>query len=100
MQNAKLVFRFPLTLLRRLFFLAARQSVQAPSALAPHRQFSVNPTPISYLLTPNYFSISLRLTNAWVIVSSSTYSNSSPKPIPRAMVVTFKCGKRFRLFIK
>ena len=26
MQNAKLAFRFPLTLLRRLFFLAARHS--------------------------------------------------------------------------
>ena len=28
-----------LTLLRRLFLLAARQSVQAPSALAPQRRF-------------------------------------------------------------
>ena len=28
-----------LTLLRRLFLLAARHSVQAPSALAPHRRF-------------------------------------------------------------
>ena len=27
-----------LTLLRRLFLLAARHSVQAPSALAPHRR--------------------------------------------------------------
>ena len=34
-------FRFQLTLLRRLFFLAARHSEQAPSALAPQRQFSV-----------------------------------------------------------
>ena len=41
MQNAELVFRSPLTLLRRLFFLAARHSEQAPSALAPQRQFSV-----------------------------------------------------------
>ena len=37
-----LVFRFQfsaLILLRRLFFLAARQSLQAASALAPLRQF-------------------------------------------------------------
>jgi len=33
-----------LTLLRRLFFLAARQSLQADSALAPLRQFRF-PTP-------------------------------------------------------
>ena len=41
------VFRFQLTLLRRLFFLAARHSEQAPSALAPQRQFSVFRSPLS-----------------------------------------------------
>ena len=41
MQNAECKISFPLTLLRRLFFLAARHSEQAPSALAPQRQFSV-----------------------------------------------------------
>ena len=50
MQNAKLVFRFPLTLLRRLFFLAARHSEQAPSALAPQRQFSVFRFPFSVFI--------------------------------------------------
>ena len=40
--GALLLFSFPLSvliLLRRLFFLAARQSLQAASALAPLRQF-------------------------------------------------------------
>ena len=45
-------FRFPLTLLRRLFFLAARHSEQAPSALAPQRQFSVLRFPLSVFRSP------------------------------------------------
>ena len=59
MQNQLSVFRFPfsvfrspLILLRRLFFLAARQSVQAPSALAPHRQFSAFRFPLPPLSPP------------------------------------------------
>ena len=41
---------------------------------------------------PFIYSISLRFISACVMVSSSTYSSSSPKPIPRAIVVTFTCG--------
>ena len=42
MQNAEFLILNPqLTLLCRLFLLAARQSVQAPSALAPQRRFSI-----------------------------------------------------------
>lgn len=38
------------------------------------------------------YSISRRLRNAWVMVNSSTYSNSSPNPMPRAIEVIFKPG--------
>ena len=59
MQNAECKISFPLILLRRLFFLAARHSANkfalcARSASSVFRfLFSVNPTPISYLLSPN-----------------------------------------------
>lgn len=43
------------------------------------------------LFRPGY-SISRRLRNAWVMVNSSTYSNSSPNPMPRAIEVIFKPG--------
>ena len=36
------------------------------------------------------YSTARRLSNAWVSVSSSTYSSSSPNPMPRAMEVTFR----------
>lgn len=38
------------------------------------------------------YSISRRLSRAWVMVSSSTYSSSSPKPMPRAIAVTRTSG--------
>lgn len=46
------------------------------------------------------YSISRRFFNACVMVSSSTYSNSSPNPIPRAMDVIFSPSKRFNRFIR
>jgi len=49
MQNAEFLILNPqLTLLCRLFLLAARQSVQAPSALAPQRRFSILNCQLSY----------------------------------------------------
>ena len=39
------------------------------------------------------YSISRRLSIAWVMVSSSTYSSSSPKPMPRAIEVIFTPAK-------
>ena len=40
-ESGELKTNFALTLLCRLFLLAARQSVQAPSALAPQRRFCI-----------------------------------------------------------
>ena len=50
-------------------------------------------------LPPDH-SISRRLSSAWVIVSSSTYSSSSPKPMPRAMEVIFSPGNCLKRFIR
>ena len=41
MSEKNLAPNFALTLLRRLFLLAARHSVLAPSALAPQRRFCI-----------------------------------------------------------
>ena len=45
-------------------------------------------------------STSRRFSRACVMVSSSTYSSSSPKPMPRAMEVTFNSGNCRRRFIR
>ena len=41
---------------------------------------------------PSGYSTARRFISAWAIVSSSTYSSSSPNPMPRAMEVTFTSG--------
>ena len=46
------------------------------------------------------YSIARRFASAWVKVSSSTYSSSSPNPIPRAIEVTFTSGNSRSRFIR
>ena len=46
------------------------------------------------------YSTARRLRNAWVSVRSSTYSSSSPHPMPRAMEVTFRAENSRKRFIR
>ncbi len=66
-----------------------------------HSAYSAAPsfaTPVRPAAPP--YSISRRLIIAWVIVSSSTYSSSSPKPMPRAIEVIRNPSKRRRRLMR
>ena len=79
---------------------------------APQRAGSTTwrPTPRGSLFLFSFFvpfiyraanhSTSRRFRKACVMVSSSTYSSSSPKPMPRAIEVTFTPGNCRRRFIR
>ena len=82
--------------------LNSLNSLSSLSSLWSHWSLSSLSTEICrrlLLITREHY-ISRRLSSACVIVSSSTYSNSSPKPMPRAMVVTLTSGKALRRLIR
>ena len=82
----------------RLFALPCRPAAPGRSGRQASRGSPlVQPLPIIRLAG---HSTSRRLRRAWVMVSSSTYSNSSPKPMPRAMEVTFSPGNCRSRFIR
>ena len=73
--------------IRTAFFIHSAYSAAPPFA-----------TPVRPAAPP--YSISRRLSIAWVIVSSSTYSSSSPKPMPRAIEVIRNPSKRRRRLMR